>query len=65
VKPAQGNHNHEHRHAIRHPDFEDLGMPGPLLAAHGYAVPYLDTATDDLRTKDTAAADPLAGRPCL
>ncbi len=45
--------------AIRHLDFEDLGTLGPLLAARGYAVRYLDAATDDLRTEDTATADLL------
>ncbi|MFO7586055.1 MAG: glutamine amidotransferase [Anaerolineales bacterium] len=45
--------------AIRHLDFEDLGTLGPLLAARGYTVRYLDAATDDLRTEDAAAADLL------
>lgn len=45
--------------AIRHLDFEDLGTLAPLLAARGYALRYLDAATDPLRTADTAAADLL------
>lgn len=45
--------------AIRHLDFEDLGTLKPLLTARGYAVHYLDAATDDLRTVDLAAADLL------
>ena len=45
--------------AIRHLDFEDLGTLEPLLAARGYDVRYLDAATDDLQTVDTASADLL------
>lgn len=45
--------------AIRHLDFEDLGTLEPLLAARGYTVRYLDAATDNLRTADTASADLL------
>jgi len=45
--------------AIRHLDFEDLGTLEPLLAARGYDVRYLDAATDDLQTVDTASANLL------
>jgi len=31
--------------AIRHVDFEDLGLLSPLLTAHGFATSYLDAAT--------------------
>lgn len=44
---------------IRHLDFEDLGTLEPLLASRGFAVCYLDAATEDLRVVDTAAADLL------
>lgn len=45
--------------AIRHLDFEDLGSLAPLLAARGYALRYLDAASDDLRAADIAGADLL------
>ncbi|MEG1768014.1 MAG: glutamine amidotransferase [Comamonas sp.] len=45
--------------AIRHLDFEDLGTLAPLLAARGYALRYLDAASDDLRAADIAGADLL------
>lgn len=45
--------------AIRHLAFEDLGTLESLLALRGYAVRYVDAATDDLRTMDTTAADLL------
>ncbi|MGF6214365.1 glutamine amidotransferase [Comamonas sp. 4034] len=45
--------------AIRHLDFEDLGTLEPLLASRGYAVHYMDAATDDLRIVNTTAADLL------
>ncbi|MBS7780055.1 glutamine amidotransferase [Acidovorax sp. CCYZU-2555] len=45
--------------ALRHLDFEDLGTLAPLLAARGYALRYLDAASDDLRAADIAGADLL------
>ena len=45
--------------AIRHLDFEDLGSLAPLLAARGYALRYLDAASDDLRAANIAGADLL------
>jgi len=33
--------------AIRHLEFEDLGLLAPLLADHGFATAYLDAATAD------------------
>lgn len=45
--------------AIRHLDFEDLGSLESLLVTRGYSVRYLDAATDDLQTVDTATADLL------
>lgn len=45
--------------AIRHLDFEDLGTLAPLLAPRGYALRYLDAASDDLRAADIAGADLL------
>jgi GMP synthase (glutamine-hydrolysing) len=32
--------------AIRHVEFEDLGLLAPLLSAHGFTTSYLDAATD-------------------
>jgi len=45
--------------AIRHLDFEDLGTLAPLLAARGYALRYVDAASDDLRAADIAGTDLL------
>ncbi|MEG2629555.1 MAG: gamma-glutamyl-gamma-aminobutyrate hydrolase family protein, partial [Comamonas sp.] len=45
--------------ALRHLDFEDLGSLAPLLAARGYALRYLDAASDDLRAANIAGADLL------
>ncbi|MCL2770288.1 MAG: hypothetical protein FWD42_09320, partial [Solirubrobacterales bacterium] len=32
--------------AIRHVEFEDLGLLAPLLTRHGFATSYLDATTD-------------------
>jgi hypothetical protein len=45
--------------AIRHLMFEDLGIIGPLLAAHGYTSRYLDAGIDEIDTGILADADLL------
>ncbi len=45
--------------AIRHIHFEDLGVLEPLLKDLGYAVRYVDAATEDLAALDAAEPDLL------
>lgn len=44
---------------IRHIHFEDLGTLEPLLLERGYAVRYVDPATEDLASLDALAPDLL------
>ena len=46
--------------AVRHVHFEDLGIFGPVLDAHGYEVAYAEAGIDDLAAIDPAAPDLLA-----
>jgi GMP synthase (glutamine-hydrolysing) len=43
--------------AVRHVAFEDLGLLGPLLAARGYAVRYLEAGIDPLESAALIAPD--------
>lgn len=43
--------------AIRHVPFEDLGTFGPILAARGFAIDYVEAGLDDLSAVDPRAAD--------
>ena len=45
--------------AIRHVAFEDLGTFEPALRARGFAIDYVDAATDDLRGIDATQPDLL------
>lgn len=45
--------------AIRHVDFEHLGIIGPVLKDAGYAVRILDAGLDDLTSPEIAGADLL------
>lgn len=45
--------------AIRHVEFEDLGLLAPLLAEHGFALSYLDAPTPDGRWSNADDADLL------
>lgn len=45
--------------AIRHIQFEDLGLFEPILTANGYSVTYLDLDGDDLSTRDALEPDLL------
>ncbi len=45
--------------AIRHVDFEHLGIIGPVLKDAGYAVRILDAGLDDLTSPEIASADLL------
>jgi GMP synthase (glutamine-hydrolysing) len=45
--------------AIRHVSFEDLGNFGPVLAARGFEVRYVDCGTDDVAAIDPFAPDLL------
>jgi len=45
--------------AIRHVSFEDLGNFGPVLAARGFEVRYIDCGTDDVAAIDPFAPDLL------
>lgn len=45
--------------AIRHVQFEDLGLLGPILWRAGYQVAYRDAGIDPLDVHDLAAADLL------
>lgn len=45
--------------AIRHVDFEHLGILGPLLKDAGYTVRILDAGLDDLTSPEAATADLL------
>jgi GMP synthase (glutamine-hydrolysing) len=49
--------------AIRHVAFEDLGLLEPLLAARGFAVTYLEAATDDLSPARDAELTGVLGGP--
>jgi GMP synthase (glutamine-hydrolysing) len=49
--------------AIRHVAFEDLGLLEPLLAARGFAVTYLEAATDDLSPARDAELTVVLGGP--
>lgn len=46
--------------AIRHVHFEDLGTFAPVLEARGYAIRYVDAATEDLADFDAGSPDLLA-----
>lgn len=43
--------------AVRHIHFEDLGVLEPLLRDHGYAVRYVDAATEDLAAIDAVGPE--------
>src|SRR5208282_5353507 len=43
--------------AVRHVAFEDLGLLGPLLAARGYDVQYLDAGIEPFDTETLTAPD--------
>ena len=45
--------------AIRHVEFEDLGLLAPLLAHHGFATSYLDMPADDPAWRSARDADLL------
>lgn len=45
--------------ALRHVQFEDLGLVEPLLREHGYDVSYVDATVDDVRTDAVRKADLL------
>jgi GMP synthase (glutamine-hydrolysing) len=45
--------------AIRHVEFEDLGLLGPLLARHGFATSYVDAATNGDSWRAAREADLL------
>lgn len=45
--------------ALRHIQFEDLGVLEPLLRQQGYAIQYLDVGVDDLALVEVAAPDLL------
>ena len=45
--------------AIRHVSFEDLGNFGPVLAARGFEVRYVDCGIDDVGAIDPFASDLL------
>lgn len=45
--------------ALRHIHFEDVGSFDSVLAAHDYALQYLDPATDDISATDLHQADLL------
>jgi len=45
--------------AIRHVEFEDLGLLAPLLAQHGFAASYLDAPPDDDAWESARDADLL------
>ncbi len=45
--------------AIRHVQFEGLGLLGDVLAEHGYQVDHVDAGVDDLGAIDAAKADLL------
>jgi GMP synthase (glutamine-hydrolysing) len=43
--------------AVRHVAFEDLGLLGPLVAARGYEIRYLDAGIEQLEAKTLIAPD--------
>jgi GMP synthase (glutamine-hydrolysing) len=45
--------------AIRHVSFEDLGNFGPVLAAHGFDIRYVDCGIDDIAAVDPCNPDLL------
>ncbi|MDR1855002.1 MAG: glutamine amidotransferase [Azoarcus sp.] len=45
--------------AIRHVDFEDLGILAPLLRERGYEIRYFDATVDDFATLEASAPDLL------
>jgi GMP synthase (glutamine-hydrolysing) len=45
--------------AVRHVHFEDLGIFGPVLDAHGYEIAYAEAGIDDFAAVDPAAPDLL------